>query len=70
MWDFCWKYMVNVHKYSWASPDGKIHSQIEYILIDKQRHSSVRELRSFRAADYDTDHYLIVAKFKGEISSE
>jgi hypothetical protein len=63
-------YIVSGHKYSWASPYGKIHSQIEYILIDKQRHASVRDLRSFKAADYDTDHCLVVAKFRGETGSE
>jgi hypothetical protein len=27
----------NIHKYSWTSPDGKTHSEIDHILIDRRR---------------------------------
>ncbi|PNF14688.1 hypothetical protein B7P43_G10271 [Cryptotermes secundus] len=50
----------NIHKFTWTSPDGKIHSQIDHILIDRRWHSSILDVRSFRAADCDTDHYLVV----------
>ncbi|PNF34643.1 hypothetical protein B7P43_G05860 [Cryptotermes secundus] len=53
---------LNIHNFTWASPDGKIHNQIDNILIDRRRHSSILDVRSFRAADCDTDHYLVVAK--------
>jgi hypothetical protein len=32
------------------------------ILIERRRHSSILDVRSFRAADCDTDYYLVVAK--------
>jgi hypothetical protein len=31
-------------------------------LIERRRHLSILDVRSFRAADFDTDHYLVVAK--------
>jgi hypothetical protein len=51
-----------IHKVTWTSPDGKTYNQIHHILIDTRRHSSIPNVRSFRAADCDTDHYLAVAK--------
>jgi hypothetical protein len=52
----------NIHKYTWMSPDGKTHSQIDHILVDRRRHLNVLDVRSFRAADCDADHYLVVVK--------
>ncbi|PNF33805.1 hypothetical protein B7P43_G10012 [Cryptotermes secundus] len=58
----------NIHKFTWTSPDGKIHNQIDHSFIDRRRHSSVLDVRSFRAADCDTDHYLVVAKVRERLA--
>jgi endonuclease/exonuclease/phosphatase family metal-dependent hydrolase len=50
----------NIHKCIWTFPDGRTHNQIDHILIDRRRHSSILEIRSFRAADCDTEHYLVL----------
>jgi hypothetical protein len=34
----------NIHKYTWMSPNGKIHNQIEHILLLRQRHSNVLDV--------------------------
>jgi hypothetical protein len=43
-------------------PDGKTCNQIDHILVESRWHSSILNVRSFRAADFDTDHCLVVAK--------
>jgi hypothetical protein len=48
----------NIHKFAWTSPDRKAHNQIDHILLDWTWHSSIPDIRSFVAADCDTDHYL------------
>jgi hypothetical protein len=59
---------LNIHKYTWTSPDGKTHNQIDHILIDRRRYSSIQDVRSFRVADSDTDHYLMVAKVRERLA--
>jgi hypothetical protein len=34
----------NIHKFTWTSPNGKTHNQIDYILIDRGWHSSVLDI--------------------------
>jgi hypothetical protein len=54
----------NIHKFIWTSPEGKTHNQIDHILIDREWHSSVLDVQSFRTADCDTGHYLVVAEVR------
>jgi hypothetical protein len=43
-------------------PERKTHNQIDNILIDRRKHSSIIDFQSFRAAGSDTHHCLVVAK--------
>jgi hypothetical protein len=58
----------NIHKFTWTSPDGKKHNKIDCILIDSRRHSSILDVRSFRAADSDTGPYLVVVKCRERLA--
>jgi endonuclease/exonuclease/phosphatase family metal-dependent hydrolase len=57
-----------IHKYNWTSPEGNTHNQIDHVLVDRRRHSSVLDFRSFRGADCGTDHYLIVGKVRERLA--
>jgi hypothetical protein len=58
----------SIHKYTWASPDGKMHNLIDHILIDRRRHSSILDVRSLGGADCDCDHYLVFAKVRDRLA--
>jgi len=58
----------NIHKYTWTSPDGKTHNQTDHVLIDRIWHSSVLDVRSFRGADCDTDHHLVIANVRERLA--
>jgi hypothetical protein len=42
----------------------KMHNPTDHMLIDRRRHSNILDVRSFMAADCDTDHFLVVAKLR------
>jgi len=58
----------NIHNYTWTSPDGKTHNQVDHTLIDMRRQSNIQDVRSFRGADCDTDYYLVVAKVRERLA--
>jgi hypothetical protein len=58
----------SIHKYTCTSPDGKTHSQIGHVLIDRRQHLSIFNVLSCRGADCDTDHYLVVAKIRDRLA--
>jgi len=58
----------NIHKYTWTYPDGKTHNEIDHILINRRWHSIMLDVWSFRGADCDTDHILVVAEVRERLA--
>ena len=54
----------NIHKQAWIFPDRQICNQINHVLIDKRRHTDVLDIRSYRGADCNSDHCLVMAKIR------
>jgi hypothetical protein len=54
----------SIHKYKWTSPEGQMHSQVDRVLTDRRRHSSILHVRYFRGADCDSDNYLVVEEVR------
>jgi hypothetical protein len=57
----------SIKKFTWTSLDGKIQNHIDHILIDRWR-SSILDVQSFRGAECDTDHSLVVAKLRERLA--
>jgi hypothetical protein len=58
----------NIPKYTWTSSEGKTHNQIDYVFIYRRWHSSILDVRSYRGADCDSDHNLVVAKVRERLA--
>jgi endonuclease/exonuclease/phosphatase family metal-dependent hydrolase len=46
----------NIHKYTWTSPNQKTHNEIDHMLVERRKHSNGLDIRSFMAANCDSDH--------------
>ena len=59
----------DIHKMTWRSPDGQTYNQIDHLLIDARHVSNVMDIRTFREANIDSDHYLLISKIRSQISN-
>ena len=50
--------------YTWTSPDGQHRNQIDSILCSQRWRSSIQSAKTRPGADCDSDHELLIAKFK------
>ncbi|CAH1721690.1 unnamed protein product [Aphis gossypii] len=60
----------NIHKETWLSPGGRYSSQIDHVLIENKHKTIIKNVKSYRGADADTDHYLILIDFRVKMSME
>ena len=50
--------------YTWTSPDSQLRNQIDYILCSQRWRSSIQSTKTRPGADCDSDHELLIAKFR------
>ena len=50
--------------YTWTSLDGQYWNQIDYILCSQRWRSSIQSAKTRPRADCDSDHELLIAKFR------
>ena len=50
--------------YTWTSPDGQYQNQIDYILCSQRWRSSIQSYKTRPEAEYDSDHELLIVKFR------
>jgi len=53
-----------IHKLTWSAPDRRTKNQIDHLLIEKKFRCSITDVKSYRGADCDSDHFLVIANFR------
>ena len=59
----------DIYKGTWISPDGRTVNQIDHVLLDGRHKSDLQDVRVYRSANMDSDHYLVIAKLRAIISN-
>ena len=54
----------DIHKLTWKSPDGRTTNQIDHIIINNKWRRSLFDVKVYRGADVNSDHYLSKAAIK------
>lgn len=49
----------DIHKYTWIAPNGLYKNQIYRILINNRFKNSIKNIRTLRGADSESDHLLV-----------
>ena len=58
-----------IHKAPWISPGQRTKNQIDHISVDAIHAQNVLDVRTFRGANVDSDHFLVMAKIRSRIST-
>lgn len=55
------------HKITWTTTDKRCSTQIDHVLVNRRRQSSVKDISSYRGANADSDHFMVTAAIKQKI---
>ncbi|KAK9753812.1 hypothetical protein QE152_g1781 [Popillia japonica] len=58
-----------IYKGTWTIPGRKETNQIDHVLVPERYAHSIKNVRTYRGADVDSDHFLVVVKIK-ELAAE
>jgi len=50
-------------------PDNVRFNQIDHLSIDRRHKCNLTDVRSYRGANIDSDHYLVIAHLRARISN-
>jgi len=58
----------DIRKGTWNDPAGRTVNQIDHVLINKRRATTVEDVKTMRGANCDSDHFLIRTIIRHKIS--
>jgi len=58
----------DIFKHTWISPDAKTENQIDRVIVNRRHTTCITNVRSYRGADGDSDHYLVITKLMPKLS--
>ena len=59
----------NIHKATWKSPNQVTENQIDHVLIDGKFFSDITNVRTYRSANIESDHYLVAVCLRSKLST-
>jgi hypothetical protein len=61
-------YTQKNHKITWESPDGITKNQVDQISISNKWKKSLLNVRSYRGADIDSEHHLVITEVQMKVA--
>jgi endonuclease/exonuclease/phosphatase family metal-dependent hydrolase len=63
-----WYPRKDIHKGTWKIPGTNDTNQIDHILVSKKWATDIENIRTYRGANSDSDHFLVGARLKQKIA--
>ena len=58
------------HKGTWLSPDGRTTNQIDHVMVRRKYRRSLLDVRAYKGADCDSDHFLLICKIRMKLATK